>query len=64
MASLTKIAALRYPQIGKALTAVHADFGRNLSPETLAREDGMSRSAFSGKFRALVGITPVKYLTG
>jgi AraC family transcriptional activator of mtrCDE len=57
------LAALGDPQIGKALSLMHADFGRDLSLEALSRHAGMSRSAFADKFRTLVGTTPAKYLT-
>jgi len=57
------LAALGDPQIGKALTMIHTQFGQNLSLEVLAQRAGMSRSAFSEKFHTLVGITPAKYLT-
>lgn len=58
------LAALGDPQIGKALTMIHSEFGKNLGLETLARRAGMSRSAFSSKFHALVRTTPAKYITG
>lgn len=57
------LAALGDPHIGRALTAIHVDFCRNLSLEVLAQYAGMSRSSFSDKFRELVGTTPAKYLT-
>lgn len=58
------LAALGDPRIGRTLNAIHADFSGNLSLDVLARQAGMSRSAFSEKFHALVGTTPAKYLKG
>ena len=58
------LAALGDKHIGKALNLIHAEFSRELSLDTIARECGMSRSAFCSKFTALVGDSPSKYLTG
>ncbi len=57
------LAALTDPHIGKALYMIHSEFGKELNLGTLARGAGLSRSAFSSKFHAKVGITPAKYLT-
>lgn len=57
------LAALSDPQIGKALTLIHQQPAENWTVERLAHEVGMSRSVFSGRFRALSGKTPVRYLT-
>lgn len=57
------LAALANPQIGKALTLIHSEAGRDWTLEELARESGMSRSAFANTFRELVGMTPMAYLT-
>jgi len=57
------LAALGDPRIGKALTLIHSELGRELGLATLAGRAGMSRSAFSSRFHALVGTTPAKYVT-
>jgi AraC-like DNA-binding protein len=57
------LAALRDPQIGKALALMHRRPGQEWSVETLAFQVGMSRSAFAARFHELVGQTPLRYLT-
>jgi AraC-like DNA-binding protein len=56
--------ALRDPQIGASLQAIHRAPDRDWSVETLAREVAMSRSAFAARFTQLVGEPPVNYLRG
>jgi len=51
------------PQIGKSLEAMHGAIDRPWSLATLASAAGMSRSAFASRFKALVGETPLEYLT-
>lgn len=51
------------PQIGRALALIHQDTRAPWSTETLAREVAMSRSAFADRFTALVGTSPIRYLT-
>ncbi|KAA3630364.1 MAG: AraC family transcriptional regulator [Proteobacteria bacterium] len=58
------IAALHDRQIGKAMSLMHRQPGRDWRVETLAREIGMSRSGFSARFTALVGEPALQYLTG
>lgn len=57
------IAALADAQIGKALSSIHEDAGYHWSVESLAKESGMSRSAFAERFNRLVAMTPMQYLT-
>ncbi|MBO4207318.1 AraC family transcriptional regulator [Micromonospora echinofusca] len=57
------LAALRDGQIGRALAAIHRAPQRDWTVATLAREAGMSRSAFSARFTELVGESAVRYLT-
>lgn len=54
--------AIRDPQIGRALSLVHADLAKPWTVETLAGAVGMSRSRFAGRFRELVGSGPMAYL--
>ena len=49
--------------IARALAGMHADPGRAWSLEELGGLASMSRSAFSARFRELVGETPHGYLT-
>jgi AraC-like DNA-binding protein len=57
------IAGLSEPRLGRALTALHDAPGAAWTLAALAREAGMSRSAFAACFRNVVGQTPSDYLT-
>jgi len=57
------IAAVRHPQIGRVLAAIHASPEQDWSVEDLADLMGASRSSFAAKFASIVGETPVRYLT-
>lgn len=57
------LAALRDKKVGRALAAIHRMPERNWSVISLAREIGMSRSAFSKRFTKLVGKPVMSYLT-
>lgn len=50
------------PQVGRALAAIHRDPAAGWTAEALARDVGLSRSAFSERFAALVGEPPIRYL--
>ncbi|WP_172298413.1 AraC family transcriptional regulator [Pseudoruegeria sp. HB172150] len=50
------------PRIAVALRQVHADTERSWTVESLAREAGMSRSAFFDRFLRTVGLRPMEYL--
>lgn len=54
--------ALQDERIGRALEAIHDDPGAAWDLDRLARVATMSRSAFSARFAALVGATPIAYL--
>jgi AraC-like DNA-binding protein len=56
------LAGLRDPQIGKALSMMHAAPAKDWSAEALAAEVGMSRSGFAERFTSLVGQPPMQYL--
>jgi AraC-like DNA-binding protein len=56
------IAAVRHPDIGRVLAAIHANPEREWSVENLAGLMGASRSSFASKFAAMVGETPARYL--
>jgi AraC-like DNA-binding protein len=55
--------ALGDSQIGESLRLMHAEPGRAWTVPALARSVSMSRSAFAGRFRELVGETPLDHLT-
>jgi AraC-like DNA-binding protein len=55
-------AGLRDPQIGAALALIHGRPAHPWSLDVLAREVGMSRSAFAEHFNSYVGIPPMQYL--
>lgn len=57
------LAAVRDPEIGKALKLLHADPGEKWNVEELAAKVGVSRSAFARRFSELTGDSPFHYLT-
>jgi len=57
------LAGLNDPQIGRALSLLHADPARAWTVEELAQRAATSRSAFAKRFVNLVGDTPMQYLT-
>jgi AraC-like DNA-binding protein len=57
------LAALRDRQINKALELIHATPDASWTVEKLGREVAMSRSAFSSRFKELVGLAPMEYTT-
>jgi AraC-like DNA-binding protein len=61
-ASTGWLAGLRDPLVGKALALLHAQPAREWTVEQLGREVGLSRSALSERFGALVGQPPMQYL--
>ena len=50
-------------QIRQALEAIHQEPAKTWTVESLAKVAGMSRTAFSNKFSALITHTPLNYLT-
>lgn len=56
------LAALRDEQLGPALLAMHREPEQPWTLDGLAREAGMSRSAFSARFTAVVGEPAMQYL--
>ena len=57
------IAATRDPKIGRVLAAVHNCPQHRWSVGTLAAIANMSRSAFSERFTAIVGVSPARYVS-
>jgi AraC-like DNA-binding protein len=56
------IAAVRNPQIGRVLAAIHLDPSRDWRVSTLAKIVGASRSGFAQRFAEIVGETPARYV--
>jgi AraC-like DNA-binding protein len=56
------LAALRDPQVGQVIRQVHRSPGHPWTVEAMAREAGMSRSAFASRFTALVGEGAMHYV--
>jgi AraC-like DNA-binding protein len=56
------LAGLADPKIGNAIRIMHADTKRPWTLAALAREVGMSRSAFASRFNETVGVPPIEYL--
>ena len=57
------LAGVRDAQIGRALALMHADPDKRWTLDGLARAVALSRSAFGERFTALVGESPMQYLT-
>jgi len=57
------LGALRDARIGASLAAIHREPGRPWTVAGLARESGMSRSAFAERFADLVGEPVMSYVT-
>ncbi|WP_137846037.1 AraC family transcriptional regulator [Microbacterium sp. 2FI] len=57
------LAALRDPQVGSAIAAIHRDPGHPWTLEGLARRAAMSRSGFAARFTSVVGMPAMAYVT-
>jgi AraC-like DNA-binding protein len=57
------LAGVRDVQVGRALSLMHSNPDKAWTVDTLARESAISRSALAERFTALVGESPMKYLT-
>jgi AraC-like DNA-binding protein len=57
------LAGVRDPHVGRALARLHGDPGRAWTVDALARDVALSRSALAERFAALVGESPMQYLT-
>jgi AraC-like DNA-binding protein len=56
------LAALADPQLGRLLTAVHAEPGRSWTADDMARVAGLSRSVLFDRFQAVLGEPPAAWL--
>jgi AraC-like DNA-binding protein len=57
------LAAIADRQLARALEAMHGAPAQDWTVESLARTAGMSRSSFAARFKAVVGQSPLDYLT-
>lgn len=62
-ASTGWLAALRDPALARALSAIHGRVGEPWTADALAAEARLSRSAFAERFREVLGMPPLTYLT-
>ena len=56
------LTGLAHPKLARALVALHEHPGQAWALESMARQAGMSRSAFAAAFKAEVGQPPAEYL--
>jgi AraC-like DNA-binding protein len=56
------LAGLRDPIVGRALSLLHAGMDQPWTADGLAREIGLSRSAFADRFTRVMGEPPIRYL--
>ncbi|MBN8944888.1 MAG: AraC family transcriptional regulator [Rhizobiales bacterium] len=56
------IAAVRNPDVGRVLAAIHLNPDRDWTVAALAGIMGASRSSFADRFAAIVGETPARYV--
>jgi AraC-like DNA-binding protein len=57
------LGAISDPRIGAALSLIHDNPGHRWTVKELASAAGISRSGFALRFKALVGLPPLDYLT-
>ena len=58
------LAALHDPVIAPALASIHGDPGRKWTLTDLAREATVSSTVLDERFRSMLGLAPIRYLTG
>jgi AraC-like DNA-binding protein len=56
------LAGLRDPVVGRALALLHSRVDQPWTADELARELGLSRSAFADRFTRIMGEPPIRYL--
>lgn len=57
------LAASRDPLVSRALTRIHREAGRRWTVEALAAEVASSRTVLNERFRQVMGMAPIEYLT-
>jgi AraC-like DNA-binding protein len=58
------LAALHDPVVAPALAAIHGDPSRKWTLADLARESTVSSTVLDERFRSVLGLAPIRYLTG
>ncbi|MFC3093945.1 AraC family transcriptional regulator [Alteromonas sediminis] len=58
-----KLLAINHPQLSKVIDKIHCHPAENWTLDNLAQLAAMSRSKFAECFKALVGQTPIDYIT-
>ena len=58
------LAALHDPVVAPALAAIHGDPGRKWTLADLARGAAVSSTVLDQRFRSVLGLAPIRYLTG
>ncbi len=61
--SSPQLAATHDVQLGRALAMLHREPLRAWSVDELANQAGMSRAVFARRFRDVLGVPPIRYLT-
>jgi transcriptional regulator GlxA family with amidase domain len=56
------VAALRDPLLRLALARVHAEPAHKWTVESLAARASVSRSVLDGRFRSVLGLSPMRYV--
>lgn len=56
------LCGFRDRQVGRSLNALHRNLAATWTVDALAREAGMSRTAFAQRFSELTGMSPMKYV--
>lgn len=59
----TFLSAIADPQLGRSLKALHQHPEKNWTVDRLAKEAGLSRTAYAERFRQYTAITPMQYAT-
>ncbi|MBX4862801.1 AraC family transcriptional regulator [Rhizobium sophorae] len=57
------LAGLADPKLARAMRSFHNDVAADWSVASMASVAGMSRSSFAEKFKSVVGVTPLDYVT-
>lgn len=57
------LSAIADPQLGRALRSIHTDPAAAWTVNDLARIAGQSRTVFAERFRARMGLSPMRYLS-
>jgi len=57
------LAGLKDRFVSRAMTLLHARIGEPWTPDDLARDVGLSRTALAARFYQVLGVSPMRYLT-